>query len=156
MTFVDWVREVYAAAIVEREAAEANGETGNFADAAFLALFTPETHDLLLQSRGRAMPVSEPDGPILHYLFGWGALPFRKIVLRSVEKRSWLQSWLLGFGDGAVVAIDIAGNPRELTVEGGFDAGAGGWRISDIDYGSGGPDRHLVARLRRMMEWPKR
>ena len=92
-------------------------------------------------------PPTEPEGPILHLLFGWGALPRRKIEIVSITAD----------GDGrAKVDLTINGNPRSLVLTGRFNQTGKAWQIDDIDYGGGGPDRTLRGRLEREKSWPKR
>jgi len=146
VAFADWVRALYEGAIALREAAEA-GAGSDLSDDDLQALFTPEVQVLRAEARDRAPPPTEPEGPILHVLFGWGALPNRRVALVSVDAVS---------GSSAAINLTIAGNPVRLLLSGVYDESAKSWRIDDIDYGEGGPDRTLRGRLMRMKDWPKR
>jgi hypothetical protein len=145
-TFTDWVRTLYIGALAVREVAEA-GAGADLTDQDIQSLFTPDVQALRDAVKDRTLPPSEPDGPILHILFGWGTLPKRKIEIRSVT------------ADGdhkAKVDLAINGNPRQLILTSKFNDTGKAWQIDDIDYGEGGPDRTLRSRLERMKDWPKR
>ena len=144
--FVSWVNTLYVGALALREAAEAGAGT-EFSDQELQGLFTAEVQAMRDAVKDRTLPPSEPDGPILHILFGWGALPKRKIEIRSVTAD----------GDDKVnVDLTINGNARPLVLTGVFNEQGKTWQIDDIDYGEGGPDRSLRGRLERMKSWPKR
>jgi hypothetical protein len=143
MRFADWINALYLGAVLMREAAE-RGKGADMTDAEIQALFTPEVQKLRLETRNRVMPASEPVGPILDILFGWGALPNRRIEVVAVKPDGEA---------GATVDLAIDGNPRRLRIT-GLPAGDGqNWQIDDIDYGAGGPDRSLRGRLARMQTW---
>jgi hypothetical protein len=144
--FAGWVNTLYIGALAVREAAEA-GAGVDFSDQELQSLFTPDIQAMRDAVGDRTLPPSEPEGPILHLLFGWGALPKRKIEILSVTADGL---------DKAKVALTIDGNLRPLTLTGVFNAAGHTWQIDDIDYGRGGPDRTLRARLERMKSWPKR
>ena len=128
------------------EAAEAGAGT-DFSEQELQSLFTPEIQAMRDAVKDRTLPPSEPEGPILHLLFGWGALPHRKIEVIAVTAAGT---------DRAKVELTINGNSRPLVLTGRFNQPGGTWQIDDIDYGSGGPDRTLRGRLERMKGWPKR
>jgi len=144
--FVSWANTLYIGAQALREAADANG-TAPFTDQELQALFSPEIQAMRDAVRDRTLPTTEPEGPILDILFGWGALPHRKIEILSVTAEG---------DDRAKVDLTINGNARPLVLTGFFNTQGTTWQIDDIDYGSGGPDRSLRGRLERMQGWPKR
>ena len=145
-SFADWVNTLYVGALALREVAEAGGGS-DFSDQELQSLFTPEVQALRDAVKDRTLPPNEPEGPILHLLFGWGALPKRKIEILSVKAD----------GDNkAKVDITINGNDRPLILTGRRNEQGQAWQIDDIDYGEGGPDRSLRGRLERMKTWPKR
>jgi len=144
--FADWVRTLYVGAAAVREVAEAGAGT-DFSDGDLQALFTPEVQAMRDAVKDRTLPPGEPDGPILHLLFGWGLLPHRKLEILSV---------VMGSDNRATVDLTINGNDRLLALTGKFNDTAKTWQIDDIDYGGGGPDRTLRGRLQRMLDWPKR
>jgi hypothetical protein len=80
-----------------------------------------------------------PDGPIMHALFGAGALPGRTVVLRSIATVR---------EDAATAAVKISlsviGNPRDVVAV--LLRQEGVWRIDDLDYGIG---ETFAARYRR-------
>ncbi|WP_342362318.1 hypothetical protein [Terrarubrum flagellatum] len=143
--FEAWVVRLYGDEIARNKSpASPSGD-------ATLDLFTPEVRALIVESRKHTLPASEPDGPILHLVLGWGALPNREIILNRVASTP--------APDGerrATVDLGIAGNARRLIVTGVFDSQAKRWRIADIDYGSGSLDATLIGRMRRMASWPLR
>jgi hypothetical protein len=145
-SFVSWVNTLYVGALALREMAEAGGGA-EFSDLELQSLFSPEIQAMRDAVADRTLPPSEPEGPILHILFGWGALPRRKIEILSVTADG---------ADKAKVALTINGNPRALVLTGRFNEQGQAWQIDDIDYGEGGPDRTLRGRLDRMKSWPKR
>jgi hypothetical protein len=145
-SFADWVRTLYVGVLAMREAAEAGG-SAEFSDQELQSLFSPEVQAMRDAVRDRTLPPSEPEGPILHILFGWGALPKRKIEILSVKAART---------DQAKVDLTINGNARPLVLTGRFNEEGQAWQIDDIDYGEGGPDRTLRGRLERMQSWPKR
>ena len=127
-------------------AAEAGGGP-EFSDQELQSLFSPEVQAMRDAVRDRTLPPSEPEGPILHLLFGWGALPRRKIEIRSITADGT---------DRAKVDLTINGNERPLVLTGRYNEQGGAWQIDDIDYGDGGLDSTLRGRLERMKDWPKR
>jgi hypothetical protein len=144
--FADWVNTLYVGALALREAAEAGGGA-DLTDRELQSLFSPEVQAMRDAVADRTLPPSEPEGPILHILFGWGALPKRKIEIRSVKPD----------GDSKVkIDLTINGNARPLILTGRYNEQGNSWQIDDIDYGEGGPDRTLRGRLERMKTWPKR
>ena len=143
--FASWINTLYVGALARREAEEA-GAGAKFSDEELQALFSPEVQAMRDTVKDRTPPPIEPDGPILHVLFGWGALPGRKIEIVS----------LTADGDGrAKVGLTINGSFRSLVLTGRFNQTGKAWQIDDIDYG-GDPDRTLRGRLERMKSWPKR
>jgi len=144
--FADWVNTLYVGALALREAAEAGG-SADLTDRELQSLFSPEVQAMRDAVADRTLPPSEPDGPILHILFGWGALPKRKIEIRAVKPDG---------ADRAKIDLTINGNPRPLALTGRYNEQGNSWQIDDIDYGKGGPDRTLRGRLERMKTWPKR
>ena len=145
-TFASWVNTLYIAAVALREAAEA-GAGADLDDQELQALFTPEVQAMRDAVKDRTLPPTELEGPILHTLFGWGALPKRRIEIRSV---------IADGPDQATVHLAVNGTPRLLVLTGRFNTQANSWQIDDIDYGNGGPDETLRGRLERMKSWPKR
>ena len=146
MPFASWVNTLYVGALALREAAE-GGAGADFTDQELQSLFSPEVQALRDAVKDRTLPPSEPEGPILHLLFGWGALPKRKIEIRAVTADG---------ADRAKIDLTINGNERALVLTGRYNDQGKTWQIDDIDYGSGGPDRTLRGRLERMKDWPKR
>jgi hypothetical protein len=145
ISFASWINTLYVGALARREAAEAGAGT-QFSDEELQALFSPEVQAMRDAAKDRTPPPTEPEGPILHILFGWGALPNRKIEIVSITAD----------GDGrAKVGLRINGNFRSLVLTGRFNQAGKAWQIDDIDYG-GSPDRTLRGRLERMKSWPKR
>ena len=143
--FASWVNTLYVGALALREAAEAGAGT-EFSDQELQGLFSPEVQAMRDTVKDRTLPPTEPEGPILHILFGWGALPKRKIEIRSIKPD----------GDGKVkIDLTINGNPRPLALTGRYNEQGNSWQIDDIDYGEGGPDRTLRGRLERMKGWLK-
>ncbi|SEO07727.1 hypothetical protein SAMN02990966_00910 [Rhodospirillales bacterium URHD0017] len=143
--FADWINTLYIRELARREAAEA-GAGAQLSNEELQALLSPEVQAMLDAVKDRTPPPTEPEGPILHILFGWGALPRRKIEIVSITAD----------GDGrAKVGIRINGNFRSLVLTGRFNQTGKAWQIDDIDYG-GSPDRTLRGRLERMKSWPKR
>lgn len=144
-SFVSWVNTLYIGALALREASEASG-TAHFTEQELQALVSPEVQAMRDAVSDRTLPATEPEGPILDLLFGWGALPNRKIEILSITAD----------GDKQVrVELTIDGNPRPLLLTGRYNDRGKTWQIDDIDYGSG-PDRTLRGRLERMKSWPKR
>jgi hypothetical protein len=117
-----FLRDVY-----EREAARHNKRLPRDNDG-FYALFTREMRELMHAPR-RPDP-NALDGPILHALFGRGAMPGREVVLGKITTIR---------EDATAAAVNVAltvfGNPRDVVVA--MLRQDGGWRISDIDYGNG-------------------
>ncbi len=103
----------------------------------FYALFTREMRELMHAPR-RPDP-NALDGPILHVLFGRGAMPGRDVVLGEIT------TVREDAGTATVnVALAVLGNPRTVVVA--MLRQDGGWRISEIDYGDG---ETLSARYKR-------
>jgi len=146
MPFADWVNALYVGAVVLREAAEAGGGAA-FTDQELQLLFSPEVQAMRDAVQDRTLPPSELEGPILDILFGWGALPHRRIEILSV---------IADAANQATVDLTIDGSPRLLVLTGRYGEQGASWQIDDIDYGEGGPDRTLRKRLERMKTWPKR
>ena len=146
VSFVDWVRTLYEAAVALREAAEAGAGT-DLSDQDIQGLLTPKVQALRDETRDRVMPPGEPEGPILHILFGWGALPKRRIEIVTVRPDG---------DERAAVALTINGNPSKLVLTGIFSEAGKTWQIDDIDYGAGWPDQTLRGRLARMQGWAQR
>jgi hypothetical protein len=145
VSFVSWINTLYVGELARREAAEA-GAGAKFSAEELQALFSPEVQAMRDAAKDRMPPPTEPEGPILHILFGWGALPGRKIEIVSITAD----------GDGrAKVGLKINGSFRSLVLTGRFNQTGKAWQIDDIDYG-GDPDRTLRGRLERMKSWPKR
>src|SRR3954466_1155945 len=144
--FASWVSTLYIGALAVREAAEANAGA-DFSDLELQSLFTPEVQAMRDTVNDRTPPPTQPEGPILHLLFGWGALPKRKIEILSITADG---------ADKAKVDLTINGDDRPLVLTGRFNAEGKTWQIDDIDYGAGGPDRTLRGRLQRMKSWPTR
>jgi hypothetical protein len=144
--FAGWVNTLYIGALALREAAEL-GAGADFSDLELQSLFTPEVQAMRDAVNDRTLPPTEPEGPILDLLFGWGALPKRKIEILSITAVG---------ADKAKIDLTIDGNARPLVLTGVFNEPGKTWQIDDIDYGSGGPDRTLRTRLLRMKSWPKR
>ena len=146
MPFIAWVNTLYVGALALREVAAAEAGS-DLTDRELQSLFSPEVQAMRDAVADRTLPSSEPDGPILHILFGWGALPKRKIEIHAVKPDG---------ADRARIDLTINGNPRPLVITGRYNEQGGAWQIDDIDYGGGGPDRTLRGRLERMKSWPKR
>jgi hypothetical protein len=136
--FAGWARALYLGELALRDSGVA------LSDQELQALFTPEMQTLRERTRDRVPPPDEPIGPILDPLLGWGALPNRKVELVSITPNGT---------DAITVDLAIDGNPTQLKLKGIFDPLQQTWRIDDIDYGAGGPDRTLRARLERMTGW---
>ena len=142
ISFVSWINTLYVGALARREAAQAGAGT-QFSNEELQALFSPEVQAMRDAVKDRT---TEPEGPILPLLFGWGALPNRKIEIVAITAD----------GDGrAKVGLRINGNFRSLVLTGRLNQTSKAWQIDDIDYGSD-PDRTLRGRLERMKRWPKR
>jgi hypothetical protein len=144
-SFAGWVNTLYIGALAVREAAEAGAGT-DFSDQELQSLFTPEVQAMRDAVADSALPPGEPEGPILHTLFGWGALPHRTIEIRSVTADG---------ADQAKIDLTVNGNAQLLILTGRFNDQGKTWQIDDIDYGDGGPDRTLRGHLERMKGWPK-
>jgi hypothetical protein len=94
----------------------------------FYAMFTRPMRELMIAPR--VANANLPAGPILHALFGQGALPGREVVLGDVTLVREDAS------SAAVrVTLTVLGNPRQLTVALLRENGV--WRIDDIDYAPG-------------------
>jgi hypothetical protein len=130
-TAADFVRATY-----EREIAGHNARKPPDNDA-FRALFTREMRRLM--DAPRVGTSNLPDGPIIHALFGAGALPGRTVVLRSITT-------VRENAAAAAVKIDLSvlDNPRDVVAV--LLRQNGVWRIDDLDYGTG---ETLAARYRR-------
>jgi hypothetical protein len=145
ISFVSWINTLYVREFARREAAEA-GAGAKLSAEQLQALFSPEVQAMRDAVKDRTPPPTEPEGPMLHILFGWDALPGHKIEIVSITAD----------GDGrAKVGLRINGNFRPLVLTGRFNQTGKAWQIDDIDYGSD-PDRTLRGRLERMKSWPKR
>lgn len=145
ISFANWINTLYVGALARREAVQA-GTGAGFSDEEVQARFSPEVQAMRDAAKDRTPPPTEPEGPILHLLFGWGALPGRKIEIVSITAD----------GDGrAKVGLTINGSSRSLLLTGRFNQTGKAWQIDDIDYG-GDPDRTLRGLLERMKSWPKR
>lgn len=94
----------------------------------FYAMFTRQMRELMNAPRTANANLSA--GPILHALFGWGALPGREVVLGDVTSTSEDAN-----SATVRVALTVLGNPRQLTVALLREGGA--WRIDDIAYAPG-------------------
>jgi hypothetical protein len=122
--------------VYEREIARHNKRLPPDNDG-FYALFTREMRELMHAPR-RPDP-NALDGPILHALFGRGAMPGREIVLGRVTTiREDARAAMVN------VALTVFGNPRDVVIA--MLRRDGGWRINDIDYGEG---ETLSARYKR-------
>lgn len=128
----DYLRGIYA-----REIARHNSRQAPDNDA-FDALFTRAMRELMHAPR-RPDP-NALDGPILHALFGYGALPGREVTLGTVT--TVRQN---AYAAVVNVALSVAGNPREVVVMLLREDDA--WHIDDINYGE---RETLAARYRRM------
>jgi hypothetical protein len=148
MSIEAWLRQFYGRQLQERDRQTADPAVAAAAFEAFRHNLAPDLQALFDEGRDNPLPSDEPDGPILNYVFGWGAMPGRKIKLVSIEERGWWRS----LGPSAVVTLDIAGQVRDLVIKGEYDGKLCRWFIADIDYGSGGPDETLRGRLERVGE----
>jgi len=161
--FTDWVRRFYLTqlAVRAREEGRATQETDSNLEPTLSQplrdYLTAEMQALYDNAQNRQMPpevaATIQEGPILHEIFGWGALPNRPIALVTVAKAPWWKS--LTQDNLALVTLNIAGVERDLTVKGHYDAPTFNWEIEDIDYGDGS-DETLRERLERTATWPKR
>ena len=141
IAFTDWANTLYVGTAVLREAG------ADLSDAEIQGLFTPAVQAMRDAVQDRTLPPGEPAGPVLHILFGWGALPNNRIEIVSVQADD---------ANKATVTLTINGNARRLVLTGLYNVPGKAWQIDDIDYGEGGPDRTLRDRLERMKTWPKR
>jgi hypothetical protein len=139
--FVNWVERFYRAQLAARAVREGRATPENQQGAEPTLSFpledylTPEMRALFDVAQGKPLPADTPEGPILDYVFGWGALPNREIKLVRVAAAPWWQGL---FTDNlALVTITINGNERDLTLKGAYDAPTFNWQIADIDYGEG-------------------
>jgi hypothetical protein len=146
-SFAGWANTLYIGALALREAAEVTSSGPSLTDRELQSLFSPEVQAMRDAVADRTLPPGEPEGPILDLLFGWGALPKRKIEILSVSADGT---------DKAKVDLTINGNARPLILTGRYNQQGSTWQIDDIDYGEGGPDHTLRGRLERMKSWPKR
>jgi hypothetical protein len=139
--FTLWVERFYRAQLAARAEREGRAAPENEAGAdpslvwTLRNYLTAEMQTLFDAARAKPLPPDTPDGPILDYVFGWGALPGRKIDLISVRAAPWWQR--LATSDLARVTITINDNERDLTVSGEYIPELLTWRIADIDYGDG-------------------
>jgi hypothetical protein len=117
-----FVRQVY-----EREIERHNKRQRPHNDS-FYALFTHEMRELMNAPR-RPDP-NALDGPILHALFGRGAMPGREVVLGKITTVR---------EDAAAATVNVAltvfGNRRTVILA--MLRQDGTWRVNDIDYGDG-------------------
>lgn len=159
--FSDWVRRFYLAQIAVRARREGWADAATEAGAEATLVFpfeeylTSEMQVLYVRAKTGAAAASDvPDGPILDDVFGWGALPNRPIKVVGVATAPWWHAlgWKgLGGSDLAIITLEIAGNERDLTLKGHYDAPTFNWEIADIDYGEGGGET-LRERLERLAE----
>jgi hypothetical protein len=139
--FIFWVERFYRAQLAARLMREGRATAANQQGAdpslsgSLRVHLTPEMQTLFDAAREKPLPTDTPDGPILDYVLGWGALPNREIKLISVQPASWWQS--LATRDLALVTLSINGNERVLTLTGEYSAETFTWKIADIDYGDG-------------------
>ena len=133
VSFADWVNTLYVGTAILRDAG------GNLSEQEMRGLFTPEIQ-ALRAAKNQAQPPSEPAGPMLQLLFGWGALPNSRIEILSVKAID---------KDKATVDLTANGLARRLILTGLYNEPAKAWQIDDIDYGEGGPDRTLRDRLEK-------
>ena len=148
ISFEAWLRRFYEGQLHARDGQAADPAVAVAAFETFRQSLAPDLKDLFDKGRDNPLPSDEPDGPILNYVFGWGALPGREIKLVSIEERAWWRS----LGPSAVVTFDIEGNVRDLVIKGTYDGQLCRWFIAGIDYGSGGRDETLRGRLERVRE----
>lgn len=150
--FITWVERFYRAQLAARAVREGRATPENQEGAEPTLSFpledylTPEMRALFDAAQGKPLPPDTLEGPILHYIFGWGALPNREIKLIRVTEAPWWQGLMTK--DLALVTITINGNERELTLKGAYDAPTFNWQIADIDYGEG-TEESLRERLER-------
>lgn len=148
--FIFWVERFYRAQLAARLRREGRATEEEF-DATLAhplrAYLVPELQALFDAALAKPLPSSTPDGPILDYVFGWGALPNREIKLLGVREAPWWQG--LVTKDLALVTISINGNERDLTLKGTYVPDLFTWRIADIDYGEGSGEslRERLVRL---------
>lgn len=139
--FITWVERFYRAQLAARAVREGRATPENQDGAEPTLSFpledylTPEMRALFDAAQGKPLPPDTLEGPILHYIFGWGALPNREIKLIRVTEAPWWQGLMTK--DLALVTITINGNERQLTLKGAYDAPTFNWQIADIDYGEG-------------------
>lgn len=151
--FATWALRFYRAQLAARAAQEGHATPENQQGAEPTLSFpledylTPEMRALFDAAQGKPLPPDTLDGPILHYVFGWGALPNREIKLVRVGDAPWWKGLLTD--NLAVVTISINGNERDLTLQGSYDAPTFNWEIADIDYGDGAGET-LRERLERI------
>ncbi|WP_374384586.1 hypothetical protein [Dongia sp.] len=150
--FFVWARRFYRAQLTARALREGRAtaaETAGF-DATLghplRHYLTDEMQRLFDQAAAKPLPSDTPEGPILDFVFGWGALPNREIELVSVTEAPWWQG--LVTKNLALVTISINGNERDLTLKGEYVPELFTWRIADIDYGEGSGES-LRERLER-------
>jgi hypothetical protein len=150
--FIAWVERFYRAQLAARAVREgkATPENQQGADPTLSYplrdYLTPDMQRLFDGAQGKPLPADTPEGPILDYIFGWGALPNREIKLVGVTEAPWWQG--LFAKNLALVTITINGNERDLTLKGEYDALTFNWQIADIDYGEGAGE-NLRDRLER-------
>lgn len=150
--FVTWVERFYRAQLAARAVREGRATPENQQGAKPTLSFplhdylAPEMQKLFDAAIAKPLPPDTPEGPILDYVFGWGAMPNREINLLRVGEAPWWQGLLTQ--NLALVTITINGNERDLTLKGEYDAPTFNWQIADIDYGEGAGES-LRERLER-------
>jgi hypothetical protein len=150
--FIFWVERFYRAQLAARAEREGRATPENQQGAEPTLAWplrehlTAEMQKFFDAATAKPLPADTPDGPILDYVFGWGALPNRDIKLIAVRDAPWWQG--LVTQDLALVTISINGNERELTLKGEYNAEIFTWKIADIDYGEGAGET-LRERLER-------
>ncbi len=153
--FVDWVERFYRAQLAARLVREGRAGTDNQQGADPLLSF-PLRDYLTDAMRARfdtaltkPLPADTPEGPILDFIFGWGALPNREIKLIAFREAPWWQGLVtkkLATGNLVLVTLSINGYERELTLQGEYVPEIFTWRIADIDYGEGSLREWLAKR----------
>ena len=146
ISFASWINTLYVGALARREAVQA-GTGAGFSDEEVQARFSPEVQAMRDAAKDRTPPPTEPEGPILHLLFGWGALPGRKIEIVSItaDGDGRAKVGLTINGSFSVAALDRTLQPDR---QGLADRRHRLWRRR--------PDRTLRGLLERMKSWPKR
>ncbi len=150
--FIFWVERFYRAQLAARAEREGRAAPENQRGAEPMLAWplreylTAEMQKLFDAATTKPSPADTPEGPILDYVFGWGALPNRDIKLLAVGPAPWWQGLLID--NLALVTISINGNERDLTLKGKYSAQTFTWKIADIDYGEGAGT--LAERLARI------